>query len=238
MTDSLKRALKRAACIIPLRWVERYTVWKLGYPLLSYAPDGEDLMLRNIFRKTPRGFYVDVGAHHPVRFSNTNLLFERGWRGINLDALPGSMEAFEKDRPKDINLEVAISKEPQTLTYHSFGEPAFNTFSAELAQSYERQGQRQIAKTAIRTRRLDEVLKQHLPEGQPIDLLSVDVEGYDLEVLESNDWTRYRPTIIAIEDIGFDAENPGASPIFTFLKRQGYHLEIATPKTVFYRLAP
>src|SRR5580700_9536062 len=97
--------------------------------LESYAQEGEDMVMRRFFesRATP-GFYVDVGAHHPQRFSNTYFFYRQGWRGINIDAMPGSMKAFETLRPRDINIEAAVSAEHQSLTYAIFNEPALNSF--------------------------------------------------------------------------------------------------------------
>jgi len=72
---------------------------------VSFAQEGEDRVLYRMFqgRFGRPGFYVDVGAHHPTRFSNTYLFYRMGWRGINLDAMPGSMAAFARARPRDIN---------------------------------------------------------------------------------------------------------------------------------------
>ena len=68
------------------------------------------MILRRIFIGKLTGFYVDIGAHHPKRFSNTYIFYQRGWRGINIDAKPGTKEVFNKLRPRDINLEVPISE--------------------------------------------------------------------------------------------------------------------------------
>src|SRR5829696_7661265 len=81
-----------------------------AYSRKSYSQEGEDLILERIFLEQKKGFYVDVGAHHPKRFSNTFLFYKLGWFGINIDAMPGSMSAFESARPRDINLEVAIAE--------------------------------------------------------------------------------------------------------------------------------
>lgn len=75
----------------------------------SYALQGEDLILREFFEYAKNGFYVDVGAHHPFRFSNTYLFYQSGWRGINIDAMPGSMKLFNRFRPKDINIECGVA---------------------------------------------------------------------------------------------------------------------------------
>ena len=80
-----------------------------GYWLKSYSQEGEDIILARIFGKQQNGFYVDVGAHHPYRFSNTYFFYKRGWKGINIDAMPGSMKIFNKYRPRDKNIEAGIS---------------------------------------------------------------------------------------------------------------------------------
>ncbi len=81
-------------------------------------------MSRYFENKKTTGFYVDVGAHHPLRFSNTYKFYKRGWHGINIDAMPGSMDLFNRLRHRDINLERAVSDSKQILTYYAFNEPA------------------------------------------------------------------------------------------------------------------
>ena len=101
----------------------------------SWSQEGEDLILARIFGDKPDGFYVDVGAHHPQRFSNTYYFYRRGWRGINIDAMPGSMLAFNRLRPLDINIELGIGSQPGKLNFYMFNEPALNGFAKDLADS-------------------------------------------------------------------------------------------------------
>src|SRR5437868_6288327 len=84
--------------------------------VMSYSQDGEDLVLSRFLSSENKGFYVDVGAHHPTRFSNTYFFYKKGWRGINIDAMPGSMIAFDKMRPRDTNVEAAISDNDSEIT--------------------------------------------------------------------------------------------------------------------------
>ena len=105
----------------------------LKYASLSYSQEGEDMILKRIFNEKKNGFYIDVGAHHPKRFSNTHYFYLKGWRGINIDAMPSSMKLFNKQRPKDINLEIAISDKKEVLTYYGFNESALNSFSKEIS---------------------------------------------------------------------------------------------------------
>ena len=74
----------------------------------SYSQEGEDLIMEHFLFCKPTGFYVDVGAHHPKKYSNTYRLYRRGWRGINIDANPGSMVEFRRVRPRDINVEAGV----------------------------------------------------------------------------------------------------------------------------------
>lgn len=70
--------------------------------IASYSQEGEDVVLRRLFDSQPSGFYVDIGAHHPVRLSNRYYFYRCGWRGLSVDAAPGSMEMFRRLRPRDI----------------------------------------------------------------------------------------------------------------------------------------
>lgn len=83
---------------------------------------------------------MDVGAHHPKRFSNTHYFYKKGWRGINIDAMPGGMRLFRKIRPKDINLEIAISDKKRVLTYYVFNDHALNGFSKGLPTERDEKG--------------------------------------------------------------------------------------------------
>jgi FkbM family methyltransferase len=163
--------------------------------MIAFSQEGEDLILNRIFSGKHQGFYIDIGAHHPVRFSNTYLFYKMGWRGINIDAMPGSMKPFQKHRSRDINLEVPINSTSTEIDFYIFNDPALNGFSKEL--SLKRDSESEIFKIEktlkLKTYRLDEILNKHLPKNQPIDFMSVDVEGLDLEVLKSNNWEKYRP---------------------------------------------
>lgn len=104
-----------------------------SYATQSYSQEGEDIILRRIFECKTNGFYIDVGAHHPKRFSNTYLFYKKGWNGINIDAMPGSMVLFRKLRSRDINIEAAITNEKREMSFFMFDEPALNTFDKDLA---------------------------------------------------------------------------------------------------------
>jgi FkbM family methyltransferase len=207
----------------------------------SYSQDGEDMVMRALFEQLPkgyRGFFVDVGAHHPVRFSNTYHFYKKGWRGINIDATPGSMRPFGWVRRRDINLELGIGAEAGNLTFFCFDEPALNTLSEQVAQERASGGRYSITKKVeVPILPLREVLQQNMPGGTRIDFLSVDVEGLDEMVLRSNDWQVFRPIFVLAEDTQFDPNegNAQSSGVYAFLRDQGYKLVAKTPRTLIFK---
>jgi len=201
----------------------------------SYSQEGEDRLLSRVFAGQERGFYVDIGAHHPRRFSNTQLFYERGWNGINIEPNPDALPAFIAERPRDINLQIGISDRPGSLTYHWFDDPALNTFDADLAQKrLESTTYKVLKKEAIGVERLADILSKHLPPGRTIDFLTIDVEGHDLQVLQSNDWTRFHPRWVLVEAIGKTLEEVLDSEVVRFMKARGYLLFAKTYNTLFF----
>jgi FkbM family methyltransferase len=203
---------------------------------ISYSQEGEDMILRRLFEDRRRGYYVDVGAHHPKRFSNTFTFYKKGWRGINIDAMPGSMAPFKRIRPRDVNLEVAIAEESRRATYFMFNDPALNTFDQDLARSRDGVGQfRIVRQQEISMLPLSAVLEKHLPSGQSITFLSVDVEGFDALVLRSNDWKRFRPECVLIESGQPTIADTLRDESSVFLQQHGYQLIAKTVSTAIFR---
>jgi hypothetical protein len=153
------------------------------------------LTLRWLFPDVANGFYIDVGAYHPKRLSNTYYFYKRGWTGINIDPTPGIIELFKKARPRDINLPYAVASGGKELKFYvNENERGVNTLSPDW-------------------------------DRRPIDFLSVDVEGMDLEVLKSNDWDEFVPKVILCEDIFLpDIEDASRCATWEFLNTRGYRL--------------
>jgi len=205
------------------------------YVVPSYSQEGEDRILQRLFEDRVSGFYIDVGAHHPARFSNTYLFYRQGWRGINIDAMPDSMKLFQRWRPRDINLEVAISDRREKRTYYMFNDPALNNFSEHLSHgTYEKVGYQIVGKREIQTMPLSDVLSQYLPADIEIQFLSVDVEGLDLSVLKSNDWDQFRPEVVLVEELAHPTSS--SESVVSFLRELGYAQCARTLNTLFFRL--
>lgn len=192
------------------------------------------MILRRHFERRAPGTYVDVGALHPWRYSNTYWAYLEGWSGLNIDATPGSMDAFRRARPRDRNVEAAVADGARTITFFAFDEPALNTFDPAAVQRAQADGYRVVEERELRTTTLAELLREHLP-GARIDFLSVDVEGFDADVLRSNDWDAFAPEVVLAETFGQTVVEAQASPVARILGDRGYELIAKTANTAIYR---
>jgi len=205
----------------------------------SWAQEGEDGILGRFFGDQQTGFYIDVGAHHPKRFSNTFAFYKRGWRGINIDAMPGLMKTFDKVRRRDINIEIGVGLESCVLDYYLFNEPALNSFSKEISDERHLSASdyRITGIIPVKIRPLSLILDEHLPKGQVIDFMTIDVEGFDYDVLQSNDWKKYRPKIILVEILGSSMHEIQDSSIGRLMTAAGYVLYAKCINTVLFKAA-
>jgi FkbM family methyltransferase len=201
---------------------------------LSYSQDGEDVILASLLKDRTSGIYVDVGGYHPIQYSNTYSLYRRGWYGLVIDANQHMQPLHRFFRPRDIFAHVGISQQAGTGTYYMFSDGAYNTFSATDATELKKRSYPQFMGTVeVAMMPLGIVLaKHHLTQ---IDVLSIDVEGLDVEVLHSHNWN-IKPRIVIIEDNSFDPEHLERSTAYTFLKKYGYRIVAHTPRTLFFTL--
>jgi len=211
----------------------RHCVWD-GFYWLSWSQEGEDTVLNRLMNSKRDGFYVDIGAHHPERFSNTALFYRRGWQGINIDANPEFISDFQEKRPRDTNIHCGVGCKEQSLIYYMFPETALNTFDADLAERRSNEGCGEFSRIEVPVRPLANILKEYLPAGQSVDFLSVDVEGMDLTVLESSDWETYRPRFVLAEVSVEDLESVLRHPVSDFLLERDYVPVAKTANTAIY----
>lgn len=211
--------------------------YKYEHSEISYSQEGEDLILERIFAGKTDGFFVDIGAHHPKRFSNTFKFYLRGWRGINVDPMPGSMEPFNEIRPDDVNLEIGISDKEGELEYFIFNEPALNTFNkVEAEKKDKKNGYYIVNSVVIKTFLLKDILAKYVAPGIVIDFMSIDVEGNDMLVLNSNDWSKYRPHYLLVEELESSISSIIESgEISVFLGSKNYSLVSRTFNTSIYK---
>ena len=184
--------------------------------------EGENIILERIFAKKNKGFYIDIGAHHPVRFSNTLNLYQKGWTGINIEPNQETIEIFKKMRSRDVNLNIAVSTKKYKCNYYKFKEPALNTTDIKIFRMRERQGYKCTEKSIVQTKTLNQILLQNYNKN--IDLLKIDVEGKELDVLKSNNWEKFIPKVIICEIINVDIDKLLKNKVYKFLKSKNYLL--------------
>lgn len=205
-------------------------IWEYG--VKSYSQEGEDLILRRYFETQEMGFYIDVGAHHPFRFSNTYLFYKMGWWGINIDAMPDSMRLFNRYRKRDINIECGVSDKTNILEYYEFDDPALNGFNKDISlERNENTGYKiqRIVKVNVKT--LSDILNEYkFLSKQKISFLTIDAEGFDFKVLKSIDLNKFSPKLILIEDNKKDKNEKNGN----YLKKFGYYFYAKTVNTYFY----
>lgn len=236
----LKKLIKK---YIVHNFESSYSLWLrfaslFGIEFVSHGQNLEDDIIWVLSDRKKNGFYVDIGAHNPIRFSNTYKLFREGWRGINIDPLPGCMDLFDKQRPHDTNLNIGCSKDAGELMYYSFDEPAYNTFDSARADIVIENGYSVFKeKLIVPVERLDVILDKYL-DNRKIDVLTLDVEKRELDVLESNDWEKYRPEIIVMESlvsVNESLDNIYNDPTVAYLIDKGYIAVAKFSNAVFFK---
>ena len=202
----------------------------------SYSQVGEDGVIEWYFTGRHPGFYVDVGAHHPYRFSNTALLHDAfGWKGINIDVDQRAIDEFQRYRPNDVNICSGVADQNGSLEVTIFTEEgAVNSFDKEFASASAWAHFEKTTKM-VEVRRLDSILEEHVPKGAKIDFLNIDVEKFDLKVLRSNDWYVYRPELISVETNIPDMSQLAADPIYAFLTERNYSMMSQVCGTSFFQ---
>ena len=183
----------------------------------SYSMDKEDLVIEEYFKNKNKGVYIDVGCYHPLQRNNTMLLYQKGWRGINIDISDFSIKLFKFLRPDDFNLNVAVSNKEGEIDM--FFQKKLSQLSTIKENSAKKAFQGNILNQKILSRKLTSILDEGKYKDQKIDFLNVDAEGADFEVLQSLDLNKYSPELICIEVIEKDLEN---SDVFNFLYKNRY----------------
>ncbi|MDC1179032.1 FkbM family methyltransferase [Candidatus Pelagibacter ubique] len=205
------------------------------YVNLYWSQEGEDILLKRIFENKKKGFYIDVGAHHSTRFSNTYKLYkEDGWCGINIDPNEDSYNNLKKNRKRDININCGISDKDEYLKFYCFKENALNTFSVKKKNQLKK-NLLVKKKISVICKRLDNLLDSHIKKSLNIDLLTIDAEGYDLKVLKSNNWNKYRPTYIIVEIASETISEIFKHPIYHFLIKKNYDIYSKLNKSVIFK---
>lgn len=165
---------------------------------ISYAQNYEDVMLWRALKHLDSGFYIDIGAAWPDEDSVTKAFYERGWHGINIEPSPDLFSQLSSRRPKDINLQLAVSAQDGEAEISIVKDTGLSTLRKDIAEQHVNQGW-SCKKINVATRTLCSIWESYVPEGQNVHFLKLDVEGSEELAIESNDWAKNRPWIVVVE---------------------------------------
>ena len=202
-------------------WLEKFFIKKK-----SYSQCGEDLFIENFFKNKNYGTYLDIGAFNPIKFSNTLLLYKKGWKGINIDLNQTSIDLFNIFRPRDKNICAAISnkEEKVRVSIENLFSP-LNTISLERSKKLS---QNNIKKNLyyVKTKKINNLIKNKF------DFLNIDIEGLDFKVLKSIKLNFYKPKLICIEVL----DKTITKELIKFLKNYGYIFVKKRGPSFFFKL--
>ncbi|MCX5984689.1 MAG: FkbM family methyltransferase [Nostocales cyanobacterium LacPavin_0920_SED1_MAG_38_18] len=188
---------------------------------ISYAQNFEDVLLNRVFKDKLEGFYIDVGAFHPTSDSVTKAFYDRGWTGINIEPMQFYYKLLRQERPKDINLNIALSDSEGILNlFEVVGRPGNSTLNKEIAYKIAQENDLEVYQHTISVKTLASICEQYV--NQEIDFLKIDVEGLEEQVILGADWEKFRPTILVIESTIPNTNIRREDHIFDFLNKKGY----------------
>ena len=164
--------------------------------LFKSSQFNEDLKILKIFKK--KGFYVDIGCYHPVSYNNTYRMFKLGWKGMNIDLNPLSIELFNVARPADLNICTAVSNKKVGNLYFDHELSPQNTLEKSFVDFYVKTfGSKTKKLKKIKTRTLSEIFRKN--KIFKVDFLNMDVEGHELSILKSFSLKTFDIKVICIE---------------------------------------
>jgi FkbM family methyltransferase len=182
--------------------------------MISYAQNLEDVVLNRVFKSESSGFYIDVGAMDPVMDSVTKTFYDRGWSGINIEPNPQFHAALAADRPRDINLNVALGETEEVRPFYVFPQCGLSTFESRFRDHWAALGYA-WQEMPCRVTPLAAVCRAHV--NRPVNFLKIDAEGWERAVLRSADWKTFRPKVLVIEAVEPAAHVPSWSDWDPFL---------------------
>ena len=185
--------------------------------IISYAQAKEDIHLLRALRGVHHdvGFYIDVGAWDPEIDSVTKLFYDHDWHGINIEPSPKWYTRLVEQRPRDINLQIAVSETPGEITFYDHTDGGLGTTVETIANLHEANGHMQKRGLTVKALTLTQICDEYAPKD--IHFLKVDVEGGERSALRSMNFQKYRPWILCIE-----SHLPLRPDIQTYEEWEGY----------------
>jgi len=232
--QNIKKGIKYPKLAFTYFWIKLAHVFWLNIPASQFW---EDLILSYLIRKE-KWFYVDIGANDPCFGNNTYYFYQKGWNGITVEPNKQLYKRISTKRKKGINLNIAVW-EKGTLTYYEMDCNGMSTCDREIVDFYETKGHKVINTYETIVMPLNEVLDIHC-KNKNIDIMSIDVEGMDMEVLKSNNREKYKPHYIVLETLIYISDDTpwkkDEEQYTQYLKQYGYEKIADTYVNTIYKL--
>jgi FkbM family methyltransferase len=178
---------------------------------ISFSQTAEDLLIAVALNQTanppkPKEIrYLDIGANHPIHLSNTFHFYRKGGKGVFIEPNPALCNLAKSIRPNDTILNVGIADVEGTLPFYPFSPDVLSTFSASTRDEQINLGYTSLPEINITVTTLNQIISSYFPESSP-HILSLDIEGFDLLLIESIDFNTFRPKVICVET--WDCDSP------------------------------
>lgn len=197
----------------------------------TWSQFGEDIII-DCLLSGEIGHYVDVGAGHPVDGSNSYKFYRRGWSGVVIEANKELAQKFSRSRSRDTVINALAGSRSGSADFYEYDAWQFSTSNVDRLEELTSLGMTPREKSNLEVITLSE-LNLAFAVDRPT-FLSIDVEGSDLEVLKGNDWGKFRPSLICVEEHASPLTQQ--SRIRQYLEPLGYSLSSYSVKTSFYLL--
>jgi len=184
---------------------------------------GEDIFIRRFFKNETKGFYVDIGCYHPIKGSLTYYLFKKGWKGLNVDLSKVSVDLFKISRPRDYNINAAVTDFDGDTSYYESG--VINQQNSLILENEKK-------KIKVKAYKLNTLLNDF--KISQVDYLNIDVEGNEFKVISSFDFEKFQPKLISIEQNVYNSEKLFDDECHKLLSAKGYFLTSKIGVTCIY----
>ena len=219
---NLKSILKKNSLF---KWIYKIQkIYRNKKPNSHFGEFAEDIFINRVFKNLDSGFYIDIGAYHPFKGSLTNLLFQKGWKGMNIDLSKDSIELFKIVRPNDLNINCAITDFNGETYYYQNSE--INQQNS-LLKSNDNQ-----KKVKVDAFTLNELL--NINKIDECNYLNIDTEGNEFTILQTINFDLIQPLLISIEDNSFDLESENKKKIINLMEKKNYQMINVIGVTMFF----
>lgn len=155
-------------------------------------------MLWRVFKDVKDGFYIDVGANDPISDSVTNLFYENGWNGINIEPNRQFFAKLQAARPRDINISAAATNFNGEVSFFEFDDTGLSTTEESLSLDHDKRGYKCL-QVRVEALTLATICERHV--SGDVHFLKIDVEGGTRAVLEGINFELNRPWVIVCESV-------------------------------------